>query len=184
MGGIEATSIIRKYEDSNNLERVPIIALTAHAMLGDREKWWVEPSHGGGGVTRLIFLPAQYQYRYGRIPYKTPQKARSALNDQQGRQFSADDHSACHSRNARLRNGCSCRSHRIMPKSRAMTFKQSYMFSSRVTAASYGRFRTSTIRCTVLSALLVTYFNCNNSSLNGLLSQAVPENSNGRFCQE
>lgn len=39
MGGIEATSIIRKYEDSNNLERVPIIALTAHAMLGDREKW-------------------------------------------------------------------------------------------------------------------------------------------------
>ena len=41
MGGIEATSIIRKYEDSNSLERVPIIALTAHAMLGDREKWYV-----------------------------------------------------------------------------------------------------------------------------------------------
>ena len=39
MGGIEATSIIRKYEDSNSLERVPIIALTAHAMTGDREKW-------------------------------------------------------------------------------------------------------------------------------------------------
>jgi len=39
MGGIEATSIIRKYEEQNGLERVPIIALTAHAMLGDREKW-------------------------------------------------------------------------------------------------------------------------------------------------
>ena len=38
MGGIEATSIIRKYEEDNSLERVPIIALTAHAMLGDREK--------------------------------------------------------------------------------------------------------------------------------------------------
>lgn len=38
MGGIEATSLIRKYEEENGLERVPIIALTAHAMLGDREK--------------------------------------------------------------------------------------------------------------------------------------------------
>jgi osomolarity two-component system sensor histidine kinase NIK1 len=37
-GGIEATSIIRKYEDRRSLERVPIIALTAHAMLGDRER--------------------------------------------------------------------------------------------------------------------------------------------------
>ncbi|KAM0720513.1 hypothetical protein Q7P37_004649 [Cladosporium fusiforme] len=38
MGGFEATSKIREYEADNALSRSPIIALTAHAMLGDREK--------------------------------------------------------------------------------------------------------------------------------------------------
>ncbi|GAA5865813.1 hypothetical protein JCM1840_006258 [Sporobolomyces johnsonii] len=38
MGGMEATQIIRKFEEQNGLERLPIVALTAHAMLGDREK--------------------------------------------------------------------------------------------------------------------------------------------------
>lgn len=38
MGGFEATSKIREYEANNALSRSPIIALTAHAMLGDREK--------------------------------------------------------------------------------------------------------------------------------------------------
>jgi len=38
MGGMEATELIRKYENSLNLERTPIIALTAHAMIGDRER--------------------------------------------------------------------------------------------------------------------------------------------------
>ncbi|THW38631.1 hypothetical protein D6D21_07686 [Aureobasidium pullulans] len=38
MGGFEATANIRQYERENQLTRSPIIALTAHAMLGDREK--------------------------------------------------------------------------------------------------------------------------------------------------
>ncbi|KAF8990572.1 hypothetical protein BDQ17DRAFT_1371736 [Cyathus striatus] len=38
MGGMEATEHIRNYETAIGLSRIPIIALTAHAMIGDRER--------------------------------------------------------------------------------------------------------------------------------------------------
>ncbi|CAK5277952.1 unnamed protein product [Mycena citricolor] len=38
MGGMEATQRIRAYETQYGLNRTPIIALTAHAMIGDRER--------------------------------------------------------------------------------------------------------------------------------------------------
>ncbi|KAL6241543.1 histidine kinase osmosensor [Rhinocladiella similis] len=38
MGGFEATREIRQFEKEMHLPRTPIVALTAHAMLGDREK--------------------------------------------------------------------------------------------------------------------------------------------------
>ncbi|KAF9021710.1 HAMP TYPE histidine kinase [Hymenopellis radicata] len=38
MGGMEATELIRSWELQTGLERIPIIALTAHAMIGDRER--------------------------------------------------------------------------------------------------------------------------------------------------
>jgi len=39
MSGLEATARIRELEKKNNLSRIPIIALTAHAMKQDRERF-------------------------------------------------------------------------------------------------------------------------------------------------
>jgi CheY-like chemotaxis protein len=37
LGGVEATTEIRRYEIANCFPRTPIIAITASAMTGDRE---------------------------------------------------------------------------------------------------------------------------------------------------
>ena len=39
MGGFEATREIRQYEEETGVHRTPIVALTAHAMLGNHEKY-------------------------------------------------------------------------------------------------------------------------------------------------
>jgi CheY-like chemotaxis protein len=38
LGGLEAATEIRKIEASTGTRRIPILALTAHAMPGDRER--------------------------------------------------------------------------------------------------------------------------------------------------
>jgi CheY-like chemotaxis protein len=38
MGGFEATAAIREREQAHGLARIPIVAMTAHAMKGDRER--------------------------------------------------------------------------------------------------------------------------------------------------
>lgn len=38
MGGMEATGRIREYEQVEGFAHTPIIALTAHAMIGDKER--------------------------------------------------------------------------------------------------------------------------------------------------
>jgi CheY-like chemotaxis protein len=55
MGGIEATAAIRSIEEGRGDVRVPIIALTAHAMHGDRERC-LEASMDGY-VTKPIRRP-------------------------------------------------------------------------------------------------------------------------------
>jgi CheY-like chemotaxis protein len=42
MGGVESTQHILKYEKEQALKHIPIIALTANALSGDKEKYMAE----------------------------------------------------------------------------------------------------------------------------------------------
>ncbi len=42
MNGIESTKAILKYEKENNLTHIPIVAVTANALIGDRERFLAE----------------------------------------------------------------------------------------------------------------------------------------------
>lgn len=38
MDGLKATGLLREREKENGLRRTPVISLTAHAMIGDRDR--------------------------------------------------------------------------------------------------------------------------------------------------
>ena len=61
MDGLEATSAIRKREAETGSRRIPIIALTAHAMIGDRERFLA------AGMDGYISKPINSQELYRTI---------------------------------------------------------------------------------------------------------------------
>ena len=56
-GGIEATRVIRQHEANAAVENVPIVALTAHAMLGDRERCLASGMTGAPACDGIALTP-------------------------------------------------------------------------------------------------------------------------------
>lgn len=85
MGGVEATGIIRKFEEANGLDRLPIVALTAHAMLGDREKC-IEAGMGAWSLLALRFVALNSHLSIcRRLPHQATAQTGLALHHQQDR---------------------------------------------------------------------------------------------------
>ena len=75
MGGFEATRLIREKETGNHQKHTPIIAMTAHAMKGDREQCLAVGMDGYvAKPIRQAELLAEIE-RFTRGPEPAPQKA-------------------------------------------------------------------------------------------------------------
>jgi len=66
MDGLEATSLIRGYEAEIGLPRVPVIAMTAHAVSGDRERFL------GSGMDDVLTKPLKKEALLARIEAFAP----------------------------------------------------------------------------------------------------------------
>ncbi|CAO3600414.1 unnamed protein product [Absidia cylindrospora] len=69
MGGFEATQKIREIEQSSDMGRIPIIALTAHAMIGDRDRCMQ------AGMDEYVTKPLRFPELIAAIKKFAPQSA-------------------------------------------------------------------------------------------------------------
>jgi CheY-like chemotaxis protein len=67
MSGLEATAAIRRGEQGTG-KRLPIIAMTAHAMIGDREKCLA------GGMDGYVSKPVRPDELYAALENVTPKQ--------------------------------------------------------------------------------------------------------------
>lgn len=63
LGGFEATALIRNYEAEHGLKPTPIIALTAHAMIGYRVRAFQ--------IIKLTGPAKMFGGRYDRLSHQT-----------------------------------------------------------------------------------------------------------------
>ena len=68
MGGVDATHAILKYEEENNLKHIPIVALTANNLKGDRERFISE------GMDDFLPKPIELSTMHGILKRYFPER--------------------------------------------------------------------------------------------------------------